>query len=132
MTLFPGPLPDMRVYWFEAGDRFAFVDRLVPTAHDVRVYDMPSGTSAVVNIDANAAAVYSYPVPGRGGASLFALRRDPEVELPDVVAIDMATGAVRTLLTAVEPRGVSWAIVPFELDRDGDGLANGIDATPDG
>jgi hypothetical protein len=130
MTLFPGPMSDRRAYWFEGGDRFAHVAPNAP--HDVLVYDLVSGTSSVVNVDATPDATYNYLAPGNGGARIYALRHDAALARRDVVAIDLSSGAVQTLATGVDYRGISWAIAPFELDRDGDGLGNGIDPTPDG
>ncbi|MBW2527485.1 MAG: LamG domain-containing protein [Deltaproteobacteria bacterium] len=131
MTEFPGTVENARTRWFAAGDRFVFAD-VSSSNHDVIVYDPSTMTGVPVNNDANPQSSYLHLHPGNGGTRVYGPRWDPGPARHDLVSIDVATGALQTLVTDVDPRGVSWAIIPYDMDRDGDSLANGIDPTPDG
>jgi len=110
--------------WDSTGTRLAFF-----TKEAVRIWEMGSETSETV-LEVPEGYGVERPIFGPGDDHLL-LRYYGAGEPSEVHRLDLDSGEL-TPLGIVAGTRFDWGPMPADIDRDGDGLANGIDPSPDG
>jgi len=120
--------------WTEDGTHLVVVDS-VATNDKLYMYELQTASSSLLYAEPQGRQLI-WVVPGNDDEKVYALRKNGSI-LDAIVVIDVTTGTLLDTLSLFSSSdgsyvGLDWGRIGFDIDRDNDGLGNGIDPTPDG